>query len=174
MCTDASGRCHGLSIPPPLVRPELVADLKREADTLLAPQIAALVQRTAQPILQPIFDFESPRLYFGRTVLIGDAAFTARPHVGSGVTKAAQDAAALTDELLAAGDDIDAALAQYEADRLRSGRALVARGRYLGAYLSAQLKPPAERSEIERTRRPEIVIREIGAAGIIDSMACPM
>ena len=44
LCTDASGRRHGVSIPPPLIRPELIAALKRDADALLAPQLAALVQ----------------------------------------------------------------------------------------------------------------------------------
>ena len=69
LCTDASGRRHGLSIPPPLIRPELIAALKRDADALLAPQLAALVNGTAQIILQPIFDLESPRIAFGRVAL---------------------------------------------------------------------------------------------------------
>ena len=57
-----SGRSHGVSIPPPLIRPELIAALKRDAAALLAPQLAALVHATAQIILQPIFDLESPRI----------------------------------------------------------------------------------------------------------------
>ena len=36
----------------------------------------------AQPILQPIYDLETPRMAFGRVAIIGDAAFVARPHVG--------------------------------------------------------------------------------------------
>ncbi len=32
---------------------------------------------------------------FGRVALVGDAAFVIRPHVGGGVVKAAEDAAAL-------------------------------------------------------------------------------
>ena len=75
MCTDASGHCHGESIPPPLIRPELIKELKDSADASLAPQVAALVTRARQPILQPIFDLESPRIAFGRAVLLGDAAF---------------------------------------------------------------------------------------------------
>ncbi len=66
LCTDESGRRHGVSIPPPLIRSELIAALKRDADALLAPQFAALVNGTAQIILQPIFDLESPRIAFGR------------------------------------------------------------------------------------------------------------
>jgi 2-polyprenyl-6-methoxyphenol hydroxylase-like FAD-dependent oxidoreductase len=170
MCTDATGRCHGVSIPPPLIRAELIAELKASADALLAPQIAALMARCAQPILQPIYDLESPRMTFGRVVLLGDAAFVARPHVGTGVTKAALDAQSLTDALLAAGSDIDAALMRYDSDQRPFGHWLVARGRYLGAYLEAQLKPREERSEVELNRRPEILLRELGAAGVVDGV----
>jgi len=61
MCTDARGRHHGPSIPPPLVRPEVIAGLKREAHSLLAPLLAELLDRS-QPFFQAIFDVESPRL----------------------------------------------------------------------------------------------------------------
>src|SRR5262245_10074902 len=87
LCTDANGRYHGMAIPPPLVRPEVIADMKATAQALVAPQIAEVFTR-AQPFFQPIFDLESSRTVFGRVVLIGDAAFVARPHVGAGVTKA--------------------------------------------------------------------------------------
>jgi 2-polyprenyl-6-methoxyphenol hydroxylase-like FAD-dependent oxidoreductase len=73
LCTDAAGRRHGLSIPPPLIREELLAGLRRDAQALLAPQLASLVSATEQIILQPIFDLESPRMAFGRVALLGDA-----------------------------------------------------------------------------------------------------
>lgn len=168
MCTDAAGRCHGDSIPPPLIRRALIDELKAQAEVLLAPQIAALVAGAEQPILQPIVDLESPRIAFARTVLLGDAAFVSRPHVGTGVTKAALDAQCLADALLSAGNGIDAALLRYDRERRRFGRWLVARGRYLGGYLEAQLKPRGERTAAELDRRPEIVMREFGGAGVID------
>jgi 2-polyprenyl-6-methoxyphenol hydroxylase-like FAD-dependent oxidoreductase len=31
LCTDASGRCHGVAIAPPLIRPELIAQVRSEA-----------------------------------------------------------------------------------------------------------------------------------------------
>lgn len=137
LCTDASGRCHGVSIPPPLIRPEVVAEVKAVARAQLAPAIAEIVLRTAQPFFQAIFDLETPRLVFGRVVLLGDAAFVARPHVGAGVTKAAVDAAGLADAL-AAETDLDAALARYERLQRNLGAAIVARGRRLGAYLEGR------------------------------------
>lgn len=158
LCTDASGRCHGESIPPTLIRPELLSDLKTSAAAALAPQLASLVAASRQIILQPIFDLESPRMASGRVVLVGDAAFAARPHVGTGVTKAALDAQCLADALHAAEGDVEAALEHYQRERLPVGRDLVARGRYLGAYLEKAGKAP---------REPLVLMREFGSAGAI-------
>jgi 2-polyprenyl-6-methoxyphenol hydroxylase-like FAD-dependent oxidoreductase len=168
MCTDANGHCHGESIPPPLIRPELIKELRDSALASLAPQVAALVTRAVQPILQPIFDLESPCIAFGRAVLVGDAAFCARPHVGTGVTKAALDARCLADALLCAGNDIEAALTRYDIERRQFGKGLVAHGRYLGRYLEGQLKPREARTAAELHRHPETFMREFGGAGAID------
>jgi 2-polyprenyl-6-methoxyphenol hydroxylase-like FAD-dependent oxidoreductase len=168
MCTDANGHCHGESIPPPLIRPELIKDLRDSALASLAPQVAALVTRAVRPILQPIFDLESPCIAFGRSVLVGDAAFCARPHVGTGVTKAALDAQCLADALLCAGNDIEAALTRYDIERRQFGKGLVAHGRYLGRYLEGQLKPREARTAAELHRHPETFMREFGGAGAID------
>lgn len=155
LCTDAGGQCHGSSIPPSLVRGEIIAALRKAAADNLAPPLAAIVARTAQPFPHGIFDVETTQMSFGRIVLLGDSAFVARPHVGAGVTKAALDAQSLADAL-GAGGGIDAALARYDRERVAFGRALVARGRYLGAYLEAQAKP---------ARHPETMLAEYGAAG---------
>jgi 2-polyprenyl-6-methoxyphenol hydroxylase-like FAD-dependent oxidoreductase len=166
MCTDASGYCHGDSIPPPLIRPELIDEMKADADALLARQIAGVIARAERPLLQPIFDLESPRIAFGRVVLLGDAAFVARPHVGTGVTKAALDANCLAD-VLGEERDIATALARYDAERRRFGAWLVARGRYLGAWLEADAGRGGA-AAAWRERGPESLIREFGGAGVID------
>jgi 2-polyprenyl-6-methoxyphenol hydroxylase-like FAD-dependent oxidoreductase len=159
LCTDASGRSHGRSIPPPLIRPELIAGIKRDAAALLAPQLAALVNGTAQIILQPIFDLESPRVATGRVALIGDAAFVARPHVASGVMKAALDAEALADALAASPGGVDAALQRYNDQRQPYGAWLVERGRHIGATITDRKANPKH--------RVETVMREYGAAGVV-------
>jgi len=150
LCTDASGRCHGTSIPPPLIRPEVTAAIKATAHALVAPQVAEIFARTPQPFFQPIFDLESPHTVFGRVALLGDAAFVARPHVGAGVTKAALDAASLADAV--AAGDVGAGLLRYQREQQPFGSGLVALGREEGAYLSAQLKPREERSAAELKR----------------------
>ncbi len=163
LATDASGHCHGVSIPPPLIMPEVVAEMRAEAKALLAPQIYEIVERTPQPFFQAIFDLESPRMAIGRVALLGDAAFVARPHVGMGVTKAALDAQCLAQSIAAVPGDLPAALARYDAERRLFGTRVVARSRRLGAYIEAQLKPPELRTAEECDQRPEVVLREIGA-----------
>jgi 2-polyprenyl-6-methoxyphenol hydroxylase-like FAD-dependent oxidoreductase len=153
LCTDASGRAYGTSIPPPLIRPEVTAAIKATARALVAPQIAEIFARTPQPFFQPIVDLNSPQTAFGRVALLGDAAFVARPHVGAGVTKAALDAASLADAV--ARDDVATGLLRYQREQQPFGSGLVALARQEGAYLSAQLKPREERTaaELHRTVR---------------------
>ncbi len=140
MCTDAGGRHHGPAIPPPLVRPEVIAALKRDGHALLAPLIAELLERS-QPFFQAIFDVESPRLAVGRVALLGDAAFVARPHVGMGVTKAALDALCLCLSIQKTPENLESALARYDRLRGEFGRRCVARARRLGAYIEARARP---------------------------------
>jgi 2-polyprenyl-6-methoxyphenol hydroxylase-like FAD-dependent oxidoreductase len=157
LCTDASGHCHGTTIAPPLIRPDVVARIRADARALIAPQLAEIFVRAKQPFFQPIFDFEPPRIVFGRVALLGDAAFVARPHVGAGVTKAALDAASLAEAVRA--DDTAAGLLRYEREQYPFGSGLVALGRKQeGAYLSAQLKPREERSAAELQRDIKEVI----------------
>ena len=138
LMTDADGEHHEAGIPPHKVSWRHIAAMREAGRSLLAPQLAEILEKTAMPFLQPIYDLVSPRIAHGRVALMGDAAFVARPHVGMGVTKAAEDAMALCDALASAPDDIPAAWRAFEAQRLGPGTAAVERGRQLGAYMQAQ------------------------------------
>jgi 2-polyprenyl-6-methoxyphenol hydroxylase-like FAD-dependent oxidoreductase len=159
MLTDAAGHTHDGSIPPPLIRPEVIADMHADAARLLPPQMQEVMRLAAQPFLQPIYDLESPRMAFGRVAIVGDAAFVARPHVAAGVSKAAEDATALTDALAAEGD-VERALKRFEAARLAIGSRIVRRGRQLGAYIQAERATPEERAYAERHFSPQAVMAE--------------
>ena len=137
LMTDADGEHHPLGIPPHKVSWRHVAAMREAARRLLAPQFAEMLEKTAQPFLQPIFDVASQRIAFDRVALLGDAAFVARPHVGMGVTKAAEDAMALADCVREHGATATA-LQAYERLRLAPCQAVVQRARDLGAYLQAQ------------------------------------
>ena len=92
-----------------------MAALHADAEALLAPCCTEVVRRSPEPFIQAIYDLASPRLVFGRVILIGDAAFVARPHAGMGVTKAALDAQTLARAF--AAPDRAAALADWQATR---------------------------------------------------------
>ena len=136
LLTDDSGKTHAISIPPQLIRREAIAEMRDAAERLLAPQFRAVVRLIEEPLLQPIYDLVSPRMAFGRVAIVGDAAFVARPHVGAGVSKAADDAAALVNALQQ-HDDVETALKAYEAARLAENVRIIEWARHLGAFLQA-------------------------------------
>ena len=165
LLTDVDDFRHDLSIPPHKIRPPVLDAMRQDADRLLAPPFAEVVRRTQQPFLQAILDLEAPRMRVGeRSVILGDAAFVARPHVGMGVTKAAGDAAALVDAIERHPRDLGAALRRFEAERLPFGAAVIRRARQLGAYMQAQVLTDEERRLAERHRHPEAVMAETAVA----------
>jgi 2-polyprenyl-6-methoxyphenol hydroxylase-like FAD-dependent oxidoreductase len=159
LLTDEAGSLHALSIPPPLISRAVIADMREAAEAVLAPQFRDLIPLIDRPILQPIYDIEVPRMAFGRVALIGDAAFVARPHVGAGVVKAAQDGSALA-RALEGADDIAAALKRMEATQLPFGRRIIARARELGACLQPRHATAAEQTNAARFRTPQATLRE--------------
>jgi len=165
LLTDDTGQVHSGGIAPQRIRPEVIATMRQAAHDLLAPQFAELIDRVEQPFFQPIYDLASTQLHFGHTVLVGDAAFVARPHCGMGVTKAAGDAVSLVTHLNTA-TTIPNALAAYSAERVQFGQAVVSFARHLGAYMQAQLRTPAERAMAERYRSPEAVMRETASSRV--------
>jgi 2-polyprenyl-6-methoxyphenol hydroxylase-like FAD-dependent oxidoreductase len=157
LLTDETGTTHTISIPPPLIRREAIAQMRAAAERLLAPQFREVVRMIDEPILQPIYDLETPRMAFGRVAIVGDAAFVARPHVAAGVAKAADDAAALAAALQ--DSEVEPALRRFEAERLPVGRRIIERARHLGAYLQAT-QTAEERARSQRHSIPEAVLAE--------------
>jgi 2,6-dihydroxypyridine 3-monooxygenase len=82
--------------------------------------------------VQVVVDVSAPKMVYGRACLIGDAAFTVRPHTAAATAKAAADAWTLAGCLAAAGGDVAAALAAWEPAQLTLGQRLLARARDLG------------------------------------------
>jgi len=160
LLTDADGVIHQGGISPNKVDWRQVADMRQAARALLAPQFAEMIEKTAQPFLQPIYDLSSERIAFGRVALMGDASFVARPHIGMGVTKAAQDAVALADAISRHGATPQALLA-YEKQRVPECEAAVQRARWLGAYMQAQ-------SQSSGVQSPARSAREVVAETAID------
>jgi 2,6-dihydroxypyridine 3-monooxygenase len=141
--TDRHGAARPVSVPPGLVPPDLVRQLRDQARDLLAPAIADFVLRVEEPFIQAVFDIDVPQMAFGRVCLLGDAAFAVRPHAAAGTAKAAEDGWVLGEELLNAGGDVPAALQSWQRRQLKLGTELLARTRWIGdtAQFGAGLTP---------------------------------
>jgi 2-polyprenyl-6-methoxyphenol hydroxylase-like FAD-dependent oxidoreductase len=134
--TDADGNHYTQGIPPHKVSWRQIAKAREDARNLLSPQFAEILEKTAQPFLQPIYDLASDQVVSGRIAIMGDAAFVARPHIGMGVTKAAEDAVAISKAIELHGASAKA-LMHYSEQRLKAGQMAVERARWLGDYVKS-------------------------------------
>jgi 2-polyprenyl-6-methoxyphenol hydroxylase-like FAD-dependent oxidoreductase len=145
MCVDETGRQNEFSVPPPLIRKDLIAQMRSDAEQVMPPAFLDCLRNIARPFFTPIYDFAAPRLVFGRVVLVGDAASSSRPHMGFGVAKAGGDAQALAEALRMHEGDIDAGLTRYQAVRQPIGERIMLHGRKLGTYFGVDLKTEQDR-----------------------------
>jgi 2,6-dihydroxypyridine 3-monooxygenase len=143
LMTGRDGIRRPVSLPPGAATEQAIAGMRQAAVDLLASPVAEVVACTAEPFVQVIYDIEVPRMAFGRTCLVGDAAFAIRPHAAAGTAKAAADGWALAQALAAADGDVPAALAAWERRQLALGRSLLARCRDIGdsSQFSGSFRP---------------------------------
>jgi 2-polyprenyl-6-methoxyphenol hydroxylase-like FAD-dependent oxidoreductase len=167
MCTDEDGREYVFGVPPPLVRKDLIAEMRSEADTLLPPQYLDCLRHIDQPFFTPVYDFCSPTLVFGRVALVGDAASTPRPHIGYGVAKAGAEARALA-EALSNYDDIDRALSAYNAVRQPLSERIVLHSRKLGMQLGVGIETDEDRKFATLLQTPQGIMDWIGMPNFLD------
>jgi 2-polyprenyl-6-methoxyphenol hydroxylase-like FAD-dependent oxidoreductase len=133
MLTDATGQRHDVTIPPPLVRDAVLAQMQDFARAHLPAPFLEILARSERPFFTPIYDLLSPAFAEGRVALAGDAACVARPHVGMGVTKAAGDAEALA-RALTVGTVPDA-LQRYSNERQAASRIAHETAQRLGGFI---------------------------------------
>jgi 2-polyprenyl-6-methoxyphenol hydroxylase-like FAD-dependent oxidoreductase len=163
MCVDENGVQHEYSVPPPLIRKDLIAQLHSDAREILPAPLLDAVLKIPQPFITPIYDFTAPSIVLGRVAMVGDAAANARPHMGFGIAKAGCDAQALARHLRD-NANIDKALQAYEAERQPIGNRIVMHGRRLGTHLGVDLKT-------EDDRRMHDLLQSDGA--MLDWIAVP-
>lgn len=132
LMTNREGALHEVSLGPGAVQERHVKKLRDAATSELPPPIAEVLLKTAEPFVQVVFDIEVPRMAFGRVCLIGDAAFTLRPHAAAGTAKAAEDAWKLGEAVRKMGGNVVAALKRWEPGQLELGRQVLARTRDAG------------------------------------------
>lgn len=119
-------------MPPGVIDARFVDALRADARADLPAPVAEVVLRVPEPFVQVVIDVSVPRMAFGRACLIGDGAFTVRPHTAAATAKAAADAWTLASCLAASDGDVDEALAAWEPGQLELGSRLLDRNRDLG------------------------------------------
>ena len=125
---------HG--IPPHEIRDKFIDNLKEEGQIKLPTSINELINKTEQILVQPIYDLKCNKMVNENIVIIGDCAFTARPHAGMGVTKAGFDCYDLMKSLENIKlENLNNALKSWEQKRIKEGMFLVKRSREMGFYI---------------------------------------
>jgi 2-polyprenyl-6-methoxyphenol hydroxylase-like FAD-dependent oxidoreductase len=168
MNVDENGVQHEYSVPPPLIRKDLIAALREEGEDALPPAINDCLRVIERPFFTPIYDFISPRIVSGRVALLGDAASNARPHMGFGVSKAGCDAQALA-EALRDHEDIDTALAAYNRVRQPVGETIVKHSRKLGTYMGVSLQTEEDRAMHALLQHPRAMMDLIAVPNFLDA-----
>src|ERR1041384_2882277 len=74
MNVDENGVQHEHSVPPPLIRKDLIAAMHKDAREILPETLLDALLAIKQPFITPIYDFTSPSVVFGRVAMVGDAA----------------------------------------------------------------------------------------------------
>jgi 2,6-dihydroxypyridine 3-monooxygenase len=130
--TDRTGLFHDYSVPQGTVEPALLQRQREVAARVLPPVHQHLFEMTADPFIQPIYDLSSPRMVFERVCLLGDAAFVPRPHPAASTYKAFANAIGLGRCLSAQGNDVLAALREWEPEQMELGERLARLGQEIG------------------------------------------
>ena len=159
LLTDNEGYFHSDGIPPSLIKGDHITDIMKIANKIMPKNFIDIVTKASTTMFQPIYDVMSEKIVSENIVLIGDAAFVARPHVGIGVLKAAQDAVSLANALIDNSVTSDA-LTTYALERFEPGRQAVIHGRNLGSFIERRLDKPED--ELNLNLPPERIIRVSG------------
>jgi 2-polyprenyl-6-methoxyphenol hydroxylase-like FAD-dependent oxidoreductase len=167
MNVDENGVQHEFSVPPPLIRKDLIAQMHADAREIMPQALLDCVMTIKQPFITPIYYFTAPRIVFGRVAMVGDAAANARPHMGFGVAKAGCDAQALA-RALDSHDDIGTALEAYNAERQPIGNTIVMHSRRLGTHMGVDLKTEEDRRMHELLQSDEAMMDWIAVPNFLD------
>lgn len=168
MNVDERGVQHEFSVPPPLIRKDLIAQMYADARDTMPEVMLDCVMTMEQPFITPIYDFTADRIVFGRTAMVGDAAANARPHMGFGVAKAGGDAMALARHLRD-NEDIDTALKAYNAERQPIGNTIVKHSRKLGTHMGVNLRTEEDRRMHALLQSDEAMMDWIAVPNFLDA-----
>lgn len=129
LMTDKEGVKHRVTLPVHGMTDETWTKQKLEAQNILPPQFAELVNKTTHPFVQAITDNISPQNEFcgGKVLLVGDALAGFRPHTAASTSQAAFDALTLARWL-----DGEISKEEYSSDVLDYAKKMQRHGVMLG------------------------------------------
>ena len=110
-----------------------------------AARLLDCLRNIEQPFFTPIYDFSAPRIVFGRVALVGDAGSSTRARIWASASPRPAATRRRSRDALRDHDDIDTALAAYNAARQPIGESIVLHGRKLGTHLGVDLKTEEDR-----------------------------
>ena len=149
-----SGKIYEHGIPPQEIKDEFILSLKDETKQKLPNSGIELLEKTEQILIQPIYDLRSERMVKDNLITIGDCAFTARPHAGMGVTKAALDCFDLVKNLSEISENnLTDKLKIWQSKRVKEGFFLVNKSREMGSYITNNecITMPENKKVLEET-----------------------
>lgn len=134
--TDNSGKTRARSVPPGCVQEKHVKFLRECAESI--PEPFRTTQKTMEsPFIQAVYDHGIEKMVFGNVCILGDAAFSPRPHVAVATAKASEDACQLACALKECEGDQKKGLQRWEEKQLKLGKEVVRRSQELGTMLQS-------------------------------------
>ncbi|MEQ8524703.1 FAD binding domain-containing protein [Gracilimonas sp.] len=133
--TDKNNYQRKFSLPEGSMKDEWKQHINEEADLLLPPQFSETIKATQEPFAQAIVDVTVSKMVYNRVILVGDAAFTPRPHTAASTAKAAINALLLENSLVENSGDISSAIKAWESSQVIYGHRLHKQGVQTGNYL---------------------------------------
>ena len=145
MCIDENGHQHEYSVPPPLIRKGLIAQMRAEAESIMPPAFVDCSAQHRTAILHP--DLRLLRApYRVRTDRAGRRRrIVLAPAYGFRRRQGRRRCAGARAKRSTPIDDIDTALAAYNAARQPIGERIMLHGRRLGTHLGVDLKTDEDR-----------------------------
>ena len=164
MNVDENGLQHEFSVPPPLIRKDLIAEMYADARDIMPEVMLDCVMTMEQPFITPIYDFTAPQ----HRVRPRRHGRRRRRESRARTWASASPRPAATPQALAQAlrdhDDIDTALKAYNAERQPIGNTIVMHSRKLGTHMGVDLKT-------EEDRRMHALLQDDGA--MMDWIAVP-
>ena len=153
MCVDENGHQHEYSVPPPLIRKDLIAQMRADADEIMPPALLDCLRKIEQPFITPIYDFTAPRIVFGRVALVGDAAVQCAPAHGLRRRQGRRRRAGAGGCARATTTTSTPRSTAYNAERQPIGNTIVMHSRKLGTHMGVNLKTEEDRRMHELLQR---------------------